>query len=395
MEDTKINKPLLIFVLMCMGFLIMAVGATTPALASIGQAFPNIPFSLIVLIATLPSLILVPFSLVSGKLAGTVMTFKSLSLLGIVLVLIGGAGPYLISNFTLILILRGILGAGLGILSPIGGALILNLFEPKTAENLMGASVVVGNIGGIVFQLLGGILCAINWKLTFLAYLLAAIPLIVVILFFPRLPLAPKTEAAKVKMTSTVYIWSTIYGLLMLLVYPMLTGMSSLVLGYHYGNAAGAGVALTMFTVGGMVAGAIFGITFRIFTRFTIPIGVILTAAGFLFFVFGTSLTFFIVGATIVGIGFSLAGTTIMMNVGRSVPPEGTAFAMSIVMALMQLGGFISGFVFAFVEKITGATSLRFPFEFSLVCFVIYTVLHLIFVSSKKPETSKPQSPSV
>lgn len=80
--------------------------------------------------------------------------------------------------------MRGILGAGLGIIFPLGSALTLNLFEPKEAENLMGIGVVVGNVGDIVFQLLGGIFCAINWRFTFITYLLGAVSLIIVILFF-------------------------------------------------------------------------------------------------------------------------------------------------------------------------------------------------------------------
>lgn len=391
MESRNNKKSLWIFAILSVGFLIMAIGATTPALASIAQVYPNLPFSIIVLIATVPTLVLVPFSLISGRLAGTVITYKSLTIIGVILVLIGGVGPYFISSFTLILVMRGILGAGLGIISPLGGALTLTLFEPREAENLMGAGIVVGNIGGIVFQLVGGILCTINWRVTFLTYLICTVPLLIAILFFPKLPLAEKAKTAKVKMPATVYIWSTIYGVLMLLVYPMLTGMSSLVLAYHYGTAAGAGVALTMFTVGGMIAGAIFGAAFRMLSRFTIPIGVALNAVGFLFFVYGTNLTMLTVGATIVGIGFSLAGTAIMMCVGRSVPPEGTAFAMSVVMAVMQLGGFLSGFVFAFIEKLFNITSLRFPFVLSLICFTAFAVIHFI-LNLKAPKT---QSPSV
>lgn len=378
MKITKSKKAFRILSILSIAFLVMATGATSPALASIAEAYPNMPFSIIVLIATIPVLLLVPFSLISGKLAGTIVSFKNLTIIGVTLFLIGGVGPYFFNNFTLILIMRGIFGAGLGIISPLGNALILNLFEAKEAENLMGIGVVVGNIGGIAFQLLGGILCAINWRFTFLTYLLGVVPLIIVILFFPKLPLTSKTNNTRAKIPTIAYIWSTIYGILMLLVYPMLTGMSSLVLLNHYGTSAGAGVALTMFTIGGMVAGTIFGTAFRKLARFTIPVGVILTTIGFIFFVYGTNLTFFIIGATIVGIGFNLAGTAIMMRVGRSVSSEQTAFAMSIVMAFMSLGGFISGFVFAFIEKAFNITSLRFPFMLSLVCFAAYVVIDLI-----------------
>jgi MFS family permease len=66
------------------------------------------------------------------------------------------------NNFTGILIMRCIFGAGLGIISPIPAALIMNFFSGKEVENLMGYNGVIQNVGGIVFQMIGGILCVVN-----------------------------------------------------------------------------------------------------------------------------------------------------------------------------------------------------------------------------------------
>lgn len=105
-----------IFAIFSFSFLAMAIGTTSPALASIGQAFPEIDFSIIVLIATLPALLMVPFSMIGGKLAGNIMTYKNVTILGIIIFLIGGTAPYFMSNFTAILIMRCVFGAGLCLL---------------------------------------------------------------------------------------------------------------------------------------------------------------------------------------------------------------------------------------------------------------------------------------
>lgn len=155
------------FAILSFSFLAMAMGTTSPALASIGKAFPQVNFSIIVLIATLPALFVVPFSVIGGRLVGNVVTYRSLIIIGIVIFLIGGTAPYFMDSFTGILVMRALLGAGLGLISPIPVALIMNFFEGKELENLMGYNSVIQNIGGIVFSLLGGVLCTINWRDTF------------------------------------------------------------------------------------------------------------------------------------------------------------------------------------------------------------------------------------
>lgn len=385
------NKLTSIFAIFSFSFLAMIIGTTSPALASIGQAFPQVDFSIVVLIATLPALAMVPFSIIGGKLAGNVMTFRALAIISVILVLIGGTAPYFMSSFAGILVMRAVMGAGCGLGSPIPAALIMNLFEGKEIENLMGYNGIIQNVGGIVFQLLGGILCAINWKGTFLAHLLAIIPLIIVIFLLPEPAKVEKAKGEKVKMPGMVYVWSIIFLVYEMLLYPMLTGMSSLILSNNLGTAASAGVVLTMFTVGGMVAGAIFGRVYHIATKYTIVIGMVLNAVGYILLIYGNSVLMFTVAATIVGVGFGFIMTSILMYVGMPVPQPEQPLAISIAIAFMSIGGFISSFFFAFIERAFNITSMRFPFVLGAICMAIYAVIHTLL----NLKVTKSQGPSV
>jgi len=388
LKDTGKNKAVLTFVILSIGFLILGIGTTSPALASIGKAFPKVNFSMILLVATLPSLFTVPFSLIAGKLAGDRMTYRSLIIIGIILFLFGGTAPYFMSNFTGILIMRAIFGAGLGLLYPIPTALIMNHFDGADVENLMGLNGVIQNVGGIVFQLLGGILCVFNWRDTFLAHLLAIIPLIIVFFLLTEPPKVVKVSGEKVKMPGMVYVWALIFLVYTALLYPMLTGMSSLVLTNNYGTAAGAGIALTMFTVGGMIAGAAYGKLYRLATRFTFTIGLFIHAIGYIFIIYATNLMLLSVGATIVGIGFGLVTPAVLMSAGMLVPKKATAFAISIMMASMSIGGFASGFIFAFIEGSLKITSMKFPFVVGFVILLGYSVIHTL-LNLKTPKSEK------
>jgi predicted MFS family arabinose efflux permease len=258
----------------------------------------------------------------------------------------------------------------------------------------MGLNGVVMNIGGIVFQMLGGILCAVNWRYTFFTYLLGLLSLILVFFLLPEpqkfeAPAGPAGAAPeKVKIPGSVYGWSLLIAVWTLMMYPMLTGMSSLILANNYGTAAGAGVALTFFTVGGMAAGAIFGAVYKRLTRFCIPVGLVLMTAAFALLAWGTNLTMLTIATALYGIGNGIASTAIMMFIGASVPPSATAFAMSIMMAFMSIGGFLSAYFFALIQGIFQITSLRFPFQFSVVGFAVFTVIFLIINLKPKPQAS-------
>lgn len=390
MEKNKMKLAIAIFAI---SFLAMGIGTTSPALASIGQAFPDVDFSMILLVATLPALFMVPSSILGGKLAGTVMKFKTLVIIGTILFIFGGTAPYFINSFAGILVMRAIVGIGLGIMSPVAPALIMNLFEGKSRENLMGINGVVNNIGGIVFQMLGGVLCAVNWRNTFLAHLLAVVSLLIVLFLLPEPTKAEKPGTGKVKMPGMVYGWATIFLFYTILLYPMLTGMSSLVLANNYGTAAGAGLALTMFTVGGMISGMIFGKVYRATARFTFILGLLIHAVGYIFLIYGNSLMLLTVGATIVGIGFGFVMPAVTMSAGMLVPPYASPFAISLIIGFMSIGGFCSGFIFAFIQKAFSITSMRFPFVFGFICLTAYSIIHML-LNLKAPKVQDPSAPA-
>ncbi|MEY7999113.1 MFS transporter [Clostridium sp. Mt-5] len=387
--NTNINKTKAIISIMAVAFLMMGVGATSPALASIGGAFPDITSTLIMLIATLPPLVLVPFSILTGRLAGSKAKYKTLAVIGIIFFVIGGTVPYFLSNFIVILFMRALLGVGLGFITPLSGALIMNLFSGHERENLMGISNVIASVGGIVFQIVGGLLCAINWRDTFLIYLIGIAVLIIVVLMLPEPSISQEKESGntpeKVKMNIIVYMWAIFYLIFILLTYPMLTGISGLILKNNYGTAATAGVTLTMWTVGSMIGGAIFGKIVQKIKRYVITLSLVFCAIGYVFIIIGIGggLMFFNIGTTVFGVGAGLIAPGVMYYAGLAVRPEGRAMVMGLVMAFMNLGGFLSAFFFSLVESLFHITADRFPFVFGSICFVIFAVIYGIFVISQ------------
>ncbi|MCR4436441.1 MAG: MFS transporter [Clostridiales bacterium] len=387
------SKNLVSFAVLSIFFIAMGVGTITPAIQNIAEAFPQIGFSTILLVSTLPSLTIIPFTILAGAVAGSKMKYRTLVIVGLILFVVAGIAPAFLNDFTSILISRAVFGMGLGIISPLGNALILKLFEGQARANMLGVSGVVMNVGGIALQMLGAILCSINWHYAFLAHLLGVISLVIVLFMLPEPEKEERVAGEKIKMPAGVYIISVLFGIAMMLNYPMLVNMSTIIITGNLGNAASAGMVLSMFTVGGMAAGAIFGKLFQLAGRFTISIGLVITAAGMAFVTYANSLAVLTLGSTLVGIGFSIIMPAVMMILGSIVPPAGFAIASGILMAVMNVGGFVSTYYMALLAQISGQTSVRFPIFVAMVVYGISTVIYTLARLKAPPAPAVPGGP--
>lgn len=384
----KGNKTTVTIAVMSIFFIAMGVGTITAAIQNIAEAFSQLKFSTVLLVSTLPSLFIIPSTALAGMMAGNRIRYRTLLIVGILLFVLAGAAPFFMNDFTSILISRAVFGIGLGMISPLGNALILSLYEGQERANMLGLSGVVMNLGGIVLQMLGAILCTISWRHAFLAHLLGIISLVMVIFMLPEPEKKEQLAQVKIKMPAAVYFISILFGIAMILNYPMLVNMSTIIITGNLGDAASAGFVLSMFTVGGMVAGAIFGKLYQKATRFTISIGLAILSVGMGCVNYANSLMMLTVGAALVGMGFGIVMPAVMMIIGMIVPPEGFAAASGILMAIMNVGGFISTYYIGFLLSIND--SIRFPIFVAMVVYAISAVVYTLSKMKTPPAVSPP-----
>ena len=208
MKLSKLN----IAAVMAIFFIVMGIGTITPAIANIAAAYPDIAFTTIILANTLPSLFIIPSSLIAGAVAGSKIKYKTLALTGLALFIIGGMAPaFFNESFNTVLIFRAIFGIGLGIISPLANALIMGFYEGQKRATMLGAGSFVMNLGGIVLQFLGGAFAGISWELCFIAHFPAIISFFIVLLYLKE-PQVVKSKAlggkavSKEKMPVSVWV---------------------------------------------------------------------------------------------------------------------------------------------------------------------------------------------
>lgn len=100
-------SPLQSISLLAIFFTSMGVATVSPAMAKLAAQFPSNNYALI---STLPTLFIVPTTLWAGAVAGKKIRYRTISLVGIFLFLIGGIAPFFLTeSFTVLLICRAVL----------------------------------------------------------------------------------------------------------------------------------------------------------------------------------------------------------------------------------------------------------------------------------------------
>jgi len=338
------------------------------------------------------------FAIVSSLMAGKLVNYvkyRTICALSTGVMVVTGFAPYFLNDITAIIVTRCIFGFAIGFVYPLVPALIFAYFtDEEQRATYSGIGSLVMSMGGIVFQMAGGMLAATNWRLTFLAYLFGIISFIIILAFMkePEKIQSLKQNASgdqpSVSMPGMVYFVSILGMVLFIMEYPMLTSMSSIIEQGKLGTAATAGIVLTVFTIGCMVQGATFGKLYKLLHGYSLSFGFAMFAIGYVSLYWGNSLLFLNIATFFVGLGVMTALGTINMMIANTVHPTKMPFALSIFNATLSVGGFLSSFVWVFLASLMGQTSIKFPFIVSLVVIVIFFVISLVVMGNKKTSAS-------
>lgn len=367
-----------------LAFVSMSMGAVTPALAEISAAFPDAGETTMAMLNTLPVLASFPATLITGQIAGRKVRYRTMLLLGLALLLGGGLLPTVLPALYQILLMRVLFGFGLGILSPLASGLTLQLMQEGPAKRQLSLNAAASNFGSVLFQMLGGVLCGLNWRATFFAYLLMFVPLIAVLTCF-REPEQPRTETpARRQKTEgrfpvgTFLKWALLYGCFMMGFYAFVNNISNVIVRGGYGTTATTAVVLSLFNVAGMLGGAAFKRTADRIGRFVFLAALALAFAGYGCILRGSGLTAVIVGGMVFGLGFGMFSPAIMFYGGTCAGQENRVRVVSYLAIANNIGGFSSVYVIRFLTSQLGIGGDRPQFAAAMGIFTVLAVVSLI-----------------
>ena len=244
------------------GILMMGVIGISGALTAIGAHFPDASQTMIQNLISIPCLVVIPVTLIVGKLMDSVSK-KLIALVGILCFLIGGFVPALMSSLTAILVLRGVLGVGIGVVQCVSSALVAENFEGPERDKVQGNLTSAQMLGICVMVFAGGWLADISWNFAFFVHLLGIISLVLCIVCIPNVKPssagvsdAPKQKA---KLTAGSWIWALTMFVLFIGAQIYSIALSFIVDEKGLGTAAQSGNAMAFFAIGGFLLGLVFG----------------------------------------------------------------------------------------------------------------------------------------
>ena len=388
------DKRKAILAILAMAFISLAASATSPALATISQSFPEASSTAIASIATLSSLTAIPCTILSGLVAGRRVRFRTLTAIGLVVTFLGGLLPVFAQSISEILLGRAVLGIGTGLIAPITSTLVLYLFSGDDVPKQLGRNAMSTNIGAVIFQLLGGYLCNYSWRMPFLAYLAVLPVLVVVLLCLPEPEKGPEREARrKLKpgeiLTAHVAGWGLLFAAHMVFFYPIVTEMSGIVLKNGFGDATMTAVILSVLTATGVLGGYLFYPIHRRCGLSTLSVGFGLCGAGYVLMLLGNSALGLLLAAAVFGVGYGLVAPTVTYYLGVPLKPELRAASLSVYNIFTSVGTFASAFVLSFLRQLTSSAHERFSFGVGLAFYGAVALCVLIFSSVKRRNEPK------
>ncbi len=154
--------------------------AVSPILGELSTIFPRSSELAIQMLSSLPSLLIIPIIILSGRLTERVNNIRLLQL-GLVIFSLSGVLYLLSGKMWQLIAVSALLGVGSGLIVPLSTGLISRFFIGKYRTRQFGLSSAITNITLVLATTLTGYLAEVNWHLPFVVYLF---PLVSIVLSF-------------------------------------------------------------------------------------------------------------------------------------------------------------------------------------------------------------------
>lgn len=374
-------------------FLIPGVSATNALLPNLQKAFPAIAKPVLQSFISLPALPQFIFLLLAPLFTRAIGKRNTI-LVGTGLWTISGILPMVLNNFYAILISRLFLGASLGLIQPIGTAMISDYYSGNAKDTMLGIQSAVIGIAGSIFTFIIGALIAGNWRHAFFIYLVGILVFLATWLIIPNEKDALPDATQKSQSTGRSQLGKDIiWWICLTLFFNLGQGgvnfeFNLAVVEQHIANATGAANMMVVYSILGLITGLLFGLYMKIFKSWG---GVV---AGGLFFLGNllvaatSSVTTYYIAAILLGAGFGLFMPYMFAAVNKHTTVQNSALATSATTAAASLGNFIAPYVYGFLAKICGNNTSHYSFWFSSA-FSLLLVLGLIILMISEKKESK------
>ncbi len=351
--------------------------AVSPILGDLNKVFPKVTDLEIQMLTSLPSLLIIPFVLLSGKLSEGRDSLKLLTT-GLLIFFLSGVACLFIRSIVGLIVVSCILGIGAGMVIPLSTGLVVAYFTGDYRVRQLGYSSSINNLTLVLATALTGYLADVDWHLPFLVYTLPGVSLLLS-LFLRRQPSDPeptqslqlrykRIDSRKLAGLMLFYFFIT-YAVLAVVYYA-----SFLIDDYRI-RSSFSGVLISLFFLSIMLPGLFID---RIIRRLKFRVNLVslaLVALGLLCMGLFHTKALLVVGALLAGFGYGVMQPVVYDKAATIAPPRSATFALSCVMAMNYLAVMLCPFLTDLFRTPFHTHGDRFPFLFNAVLALILTAV--------------------
>lgn len=348
--------------------------AVSPILGDLNKIFPDSTDLEIQMLSSLPSLLIIPFILLSGKLTEKV---NNLLLLQVGLTIFGVSGVlYLLSNKMWQLIaISAMLGVGSGLIVPLSTGLISRYFVGSYRTKQFGYSSAITNVTLVLATTLTGYLAEVNWHLPFLVYLFPFISIFLT--HFLKKDLSnyhpaddvPAAAAAMGKRGINVKALIKLmafYGLATYLVIIISFNLPFLM--EEYGLSSGrAGILISLFFLAIMAPGFVLNKIVQTLGRKIYMVCLLLIACGMGIILVSRSEILIALGCILNGLAYGVIQPLVYDKTSDVAVPHKVTLALAFVMAMNYVAILLCPFIVDAFQKLFHSHSQTFAFWLNLM----------------------------
>lgn len=369
--------------------------AVSPILGELSTIFPHATELDIQMLTSLPSLLIIPFVLLAGKLAEK-RDFIRLLRVGLWLFAASGVLYLFSSRMWQLMAVSALLGIGAGLIIPLSTGLISRYFTGEYRVRQFGYSSAITNMTLVVATAVTGYLAEVHWRLPFAVYLLPLISLV--------LSAYLKKDAASVTIKQAAVIIPPIqstpvisgkygihirhlvqlmlfYGLVTYVVLAVTFNLPFLMEAHHF-SSGNSGLMISLFFLAIMAPGFMLDSLVKLLGNKTKLYSLLAIAIGLLLIWISPTEWLIVPGCILVGLGYGIIQPLIYDKTVDTAIPQKTTLALAFVMVMNYLAILLSPFITDFFQRIFHTSSQEFPFIFNL-CI---TILIMYWAYAKKEE---------
>lgn len=374
-------------------FFVMGILTASTVLGAIAQAFPGTSITGIQMIMTL-AMVAAFITMFVGGYLGSFMDKKTLAIIGLFIMMIGGLIPTVLNTSLWFIYLSSLcIGAGQGLLKTAITGINTLLLEGHERTKMFGWQTAFQNLGPVVLMLLAGVLASRtgDWTKAYMVFLLYIVAIIITAAMMPKAPPVKVEKQDKITPPFRIYIlgflvaWFAVGYSTFFLNAPIYITVEGL------GDPSIISYVMSVSTLLGFLSGFVFTYFVKIFKHQVITFAAALCAVGYIILVLAPNMPTIFLASIISGFAFTQAMAGGLQQVSEIAKAEQVSPSMGSFLSMVSIGAVLSPFILnGLTAAIFGQGALINVFWTAVILLVVLAICLAIWgVSMSKHKATE------